>query len=137
MSDTNDPLLGPDGQPVLAMTGDLGDTVVAGSTAPSGASGGGSGTSPISGSGAGLVINVTYDQPTSSLPSGFIAAVNYVVNYFESLFSTPTTVNIDVGYGEIGGQSMEANALGESESFLGRYDYTTLKTALANADPGA
>ena len=59
-------------------------------------------------------LDVSFDQSVSSLPSGFVAAVNYVVNYFDSLFANPVTINIDVGYGEIDGQTMAANALGES-----------------------
>ena len=137
--DSDSPLTGPDGQPMLAMVGDLGDTLVSSGAAPSGSSdsGGAPVSSPPAGSGTGLVINVTYDQSTSSLPSGFVAAVNYVVNYYESLFTTPTTVNIDVGYGEIGGQSLGSNALGESESFLAAYSYSAIKSALANSDPSA
>jgi hypothetical protein len=135
--ESNAPLIGPNGQPLLATFGDLGDTLVSGGTASSGSSGSGSGSSPVSGSGAGLVINVTYDQPVSGLPSGFVAAINYVVNYYESIFTTPATVNIDVGYGEIGGQAMASNALGESESFLAAYNYSTIKSALATSDPSA
>jgi VCBS repeat-containing protein len=84
-----------------------------------------------------FVINVTYDQSQSSLPAGFVSAINYVVNYYESIFTSPITVNIDVGYGEIDGQAMEAGALGESESMLGSYSYSTVKSALANVDPSA
>src|SRR5581483_10929292 len=59
--------------------------------------------------------------------------------YYESLFTTatPTTVNIDVGYGEIGGQTMGSDALGESESFLAGYSYSAIKSALAAVDPSA
>jgi autotransporter passenger strand-loop-strand repeat protein len=59
-------------------------------------------------------INVIYDQPTSSLPSGFVSAVNYVVNFYDSIFPTPVTVNIEVGYGEINGSVLTAGALGEN-----------------------
>jgi hypothetical protein len=123
----------------LAMVGDLGTvfeppsgTVVSSSPptdVPPVTNPGGN-TSPF-------VINVTYDQSVGSLPSGFVSAINFVVNYYESIFLTPITVNIDVGYGEIAGQSMEAGALGESESYLGSYNYSTVKNALANVDPSA
>ena len=49
-----------------------------------------------------------------SLPAGFVSAVNYVVNYFDQLFTNPVTVNIAVGYGEIDGYTLASNALGES-----------------------
>jgi hypothetical protein len=55
-----------------------------------------------------------FDQNTSTLPTGFVAAVDYVVSYFDSLFTNKVTVTIDVGFGEIGGQSLQGSALGES-----------------------
>jgi hypothetical protein len=133
------PIAGPDGQPILVAVGDLGDTVISGSGGISN-----TGTvdatpaAPISMAGSNLTINVSYDQ-SSGLPSGFVNAINYAVTYLESVFTTPTptTVNIDVGFGEIGGQTMEANALGESESFLAGYSYSTIKSALAATDPSA
>jgi hypothetical protein len=42
-----------------------------------------------------MQINVIYDQSQGSLPSGFVAAVNYVVNYFDTTFTSP--VNVDLG----------------------------------------
>src|SRR5476651_1299719 len=124
---------------LLAAVGDLGtifqpqSSVVASSSPPTQVppvTNPGGNTSPF-------VINVTYDQSVGSLPSGFVSAVNYVVNYYESLFVTPITVNIDVGYGEIAGTSMGAGALGESETLFGSYSYSTVKNALANIDPTA
>ena len=85
----------------------------------------------------GFVINVSYDQNVSSLPAGFVAAINYVVSYYESIFTAPITVNIDVGYGEIDGQQLQSDALGESETFLGDYSYSSIVNALAGVDPSA
>ena len=48
-----------------------------------------------------MKINVSFDQNTGTLPNGFVAAVDYVTNYFDSLFTNPVTIHIDVGYGEI------------------------------------
>lgn len=39
---------------------------------------------------------VSFDQSVGNLPAGFVAAVNYVVNYFDQLFTNPVTVNIAV-----------------------------------------
>jgi len=55
-------------------------------------------------------IIVRYDQSTSSLPNGFVSAVNYVVSYYDSLFTSNVTINLDVGYGEIDGQPLESDA---------------------------
>jgi hypothetical protein len=77
-----------------------------------------------------MQINVTFDQSISSLPAGFVSAVNYVVNYFDSLFTNPVTVNIDVGYGEVMGQTLGSGALGESITFLNSYTYSSVTAAL-------
>ena len=72
------------------------------------------------------------------MPAGFVAAVNYVVNYFDSLFTNNVTITIDVGYGEIAGQALASNALGESETYLTSASYSSLKNALqAQNAPGA
>jgi hypothetical protein len=79
-----------------------------------------------------MQINVTFDQSVSSLPTGFVAAVDYVVNLYDSLFTNAVTVNIDVGYGEIGGQSLESGALGESEAYLVSPTYAEAVSALTS-----
>ena len=61
-----------------------------------------------------MEINVSFDQNTARLPSGFVAAVDYVAGYFDSLFTNPVTINIDVGYGEIDGSPLARGDLGEA-----------------------
>jgi len=79
-------------------------------------------------------INLTFDQPVNTLPAGFVASINAVVQFLDSHFNNPVTINIDVGYGEIDGQPLAPGALGESETFLNEYSYSALRTALiANA----
>ncbi|MFZ3354907.1 MAG: NF038122 family metalloprotease [Xanthobacteraceae bacterium] len=123
----------------LPLVGDLG-TIYQAPAPPQSNSGGSSGSSPgstPSGNSSGFAINVSYDQNVSSLPTGFVAAINYVVSYYESIFTAPITVNIDVGYGEIDGQQLQSDALGESETFLGDYSYSSIANALAGVDPSA
>src|SRR5450631_2595018 len=85
-----------------------------------------------------MQINVTFDQITSSLPTGFVSAVNYVVNYFDNLFTTTATINIDVGYGTIAGFAMGSGALGESMTNYAVESYSRVKSALlAQSAPGA
>ena len=84
-----------------------------------------------------MQINVIYDQSPSSLPAGFMAAVNYVVNYFDTTFTNPVTINIDLGYGEIAGQSLGSGALGESETFFNSVAYTQAVNALKANQPSA
>ena len=86
-----------------------------------------------------MELEVNFDQSQSSLPSGFVTAVNYVVGYFDSLFTGNATVTINVGYGEINGQSLEADDLGESEqSSASAVSYSAVRNALvATGVPGA
>ena len=107
-------------------------------TSHSGSSGGG-GTS-TSGSTAltngatavsGLIINITYDSSVNNAPTAFKTDIAAVVQYFESHFTDPVTINIDIGYGEIAGQRLGGGALGESETYLDPYTYSQVKNALA------
>jgi VCBS repeat-containing protein len=82
-----------------------------------------------------MQINVIYDQSAGSLPSGFVAAVNYVVNFFDTTFANPVSVNIDLGYGEIAGQSLGSGALGESETFFDSVAYSAAVNALKANQP--
>jgi hypothetical protein len=127
--------IGGGSEPVLY--GDLGLIYQAPTLVSSGSGSSGGPTAPVSGSGSGFVINVIYDSSVSSAPAGFIAGIQDAVQYLESVITTPVTVNIDVGYGEIDGQALESGALGESETYLDSYSYSSIKTALANIDPAA
>jgi hypothetical protein len=84
-----------------------------------------------------MQLNITFDQNPVTLPPGFVAAVNYVVNYFDSVFSNPVTVNINVGYGEIAGVALGSGALGESETYINSADYGTVVNALKANAPSA
>jgi hypothetical protein len=77
-----------------------------------------------------MIINVTYDSSVSSAPASFTATVNAVVQYFETEFVNPITVNIDVGYGEVAGQSLGSGALGESITYINSYSYSQIRGAL-------
>ena len=48
-----------------------------------------------------MQLNYIYDQAVSSLPAGFVSALNYVATYLDSLITNNITVTIEVGYGEI------------------------------------
>jgi hypothetical protein len=80
----------------------------------------------------GLSLNVVYDSSVNSAPAQFKAVVAAVVQYFESTFTNPVTITIDVGYGEVAGQSLVAGALGESNTNAQSYTYSQVKTALVN-----
>jgi hypothetical protein len=87
---------------------------------------------------SGLVINVTYDSSVADAPAGFEAVVASVVQFYESEFTDPVTLNIDVGWGEIAGGSLLAGAAGESQSYLEGFSYSEIRSALvANATSSA
>ena len=89
----------------------------------------------------GFSINVTYDQSVFSgfgggpaAPAGFMQAVSAAVQFYESAFLNPITLNIDVGYGEVNGQALASGNIGQSEFNGNFYNYAQLKGALsANA----
>ena len=76
-------------------------------------------------------INLSYDSSVGSAPPEFIDGVAAVAAFLESNFSDPVTINIAVGYGEVGGYSLGSGALGESLTYLDTYTYTEIKTAFA------
>jgi hypothetical protein len=79
-------------------------------------------------------INLIFDQPVGNLPAGFVASLNAVVQYLDSHFNNPVTINIHVGYGQINGQPLSPGALGQSLTFLNQYSYSAIRTDLiANA----
>jgi len=62
-----------------------------------------------------MQINLIYDASVDNAPSGFKSAMAYAAQYLDSLITNPITVNIQVGWGEIGGQPMQSGAIGEGE----------------------
>ena len=84
-----------------------------------------------------MQINVNFDQPTNTLPTGFVTAVNWAVDYLDSLFPNPVTLTINVGYGEVAGGSL-GGALGGSVGIANTVSYTSVQNALlAQNAPGA
>ncbi len=81
---------------------------------------------------AGLVINITYDSSVTAAPAGFKTAVAAAVSYLQAEFTNNLTLNINVGYGEVGGTAMVAGALGESMTNFTRTNYSTVVNALTS-----
>jgi len=96
----------------------------------SGGSGGTSSSSLLSNSSTGLIININWDSSVANAPAAFKTDVMQVVNYYESHFSNPITITIDVGYGEVGGYSLGSGALGESITYFDQVSYAQLQSAL-------
>jgi hypothetical protein len=104
--------------------------------ASGGPGGGGSNTAVSSlssvsvGSAGGLVINLNFDSSVAKAPSGFTAAVTAAAQYYSNMFTDPITIAIDVGYGEVDGQSLGSGALGESLTYISSYNYSQVTAAL-------
>ena len=78
----------------------------------------------------GLIINIIYDSSANSAPAAFKTAISYVVNLLEATFTDPVTINIDVGWGEVGGQAL-GGALGASiRAAAPAYTYSQVRNAL-------
>jgi hypothetical protein len=60
------------------------------------------------------------------------------VSYLETQFSSPITININVGYGECAGQALDSGTLGQSQCGLISASYSSVRNALlASQAPGA
>ena len=77
--------------------------------------------------------NVTFDSSTSTAPAGFFTAFNDAIQFYETTFTDPITINLQVGWGKINGQSLSPGNLGQSSTFQqGFYSYAQVKSALVN-----
>lgn len=77
-----------------------------------------------------MKLNIVWDSSVNNAPAAFKADALAVAQYFANTYADSATVNIDVGYGEVGGTRLDAGALGESEFYLQKYSYSQLRNAL-------
>jgi Ca2+-binding RTX toxin-like protein len=79
-----------------------------------------------------LTINVNYDASVNGAPAGFKPGIAAAVSYLESHFTDPVNVNINVGWGELGGDALPAHSIGASSFFLVSESYASLRGALVS-----
>src|ERR1051326_9164957 len=84
-----------------------------------------------------LTFNISYDTSVTSQSASFVTtftnAFSYDVHQFEITYSDPISVNMRVGYGEVGDHSMGSGGLGASLQWLSLpYTYGQIKSALAS-----
>ncbi len=84
------------------------------------------------GTAGGLQIDLIWDSSVASAPAGFQQAIITAAQYLTSLSSTAAVLNIQIGYGEVGGTAMSSGALGESQSYGYLTSYATVVNALAH-----
>lgn len=61
-----------------------------------------------------LTFHLTYDSSASTAPPAFLPAFNDALQFYESNFIDPITINLQVGWGTINNQSLLPGAVGES-----------------------
>jgi hypothetical protein len=117
-----------------AAVGDLGTIASLSRGGSTGTVSGSSGATPtptqVTTPGSGLVFNLDWDSSVSSAPSGFMNDIIAAVRFIESQISNAVTINLDVGYNEINGNSLSSGALGESETNIVSVSYSQLVAAL-------
>jgi hypothetical protein len=74
--------------------------------------------------------NITFDASVNSAPTEFKTTVLNVANFYAQTFSDNVTVNLTVGFGEVGGNALPSNALGASLTYLASTSYKSLVGAL-------
>lgn len=75
--------------------------------------------------------NVSFDPSTSSAPPQFFTAFNDALALYQSAFADPININLQVGWGEVGGQSVGFGFVGESLTYQsGSFPYAQVRSAL-------
>jgi hypothetical protein len=81
-----------------------------------------------------VIININYDSSvTPQIQAELEPAVNAAVAYYEHVFTNPITITVNVGWGEVDGQTITGGALAESQSDHDTdLSYSQVYAALAN-----
>jgi hypothetical protein len=78
-----------------------------------------------------LSFNLSFDTSTSAAPGGFFTAFNDAIQFYETQYTDPITINLHVGWGEIDGGSLNPGDLGQSlTNQQGFYTYGQVRAAL-------
>jgi hypothetical protein len=78
-----------------------------------------------------LTFNVSYDASTAAAPADFFTAFDYAIQFYETNYSNPITINLQVGWGEVAGQTLIPGVLGESSAGQpGFFNFSNVKSAL-------
>ena len=81
---------------------------------------------------------VNFDSSVANAPAGFKACVNAACQYYDALFTNTVTVSVNVGWGEVAGQSLGAGGIGASLSNYTTLGYSQVVSALtAQGAPGS
>ena len=78
-----------------------------------------------------LTFNLTYDSSTTNAPAAFFSAFQYAINFYQTNYTDPITINLQVGWGQINGQSLSPGNLGQSSTFQRSYTFSQIKSAFS------
>ena len=78
-----------------------------------------------------FTIAISWDSSVALAPAGFTSDVLAAVNFLETQFTDPVTINVDVGYEEVAGNALGRGDLGESLSNMASVSYADLIDAVA------
>ncbi len=89
---------------------------------------------PVQPSAQALTFHLTFDDSATSAPAGFLPAFNDALQLYETTFTDPITINLQVGWGTINNQNLNPpGALGESfANGPGFFTYGQVKATMAN-----
>jgi PEP-CTERM motif len=78
-----------------------------------------------------LLFDVTYDPSVSGAPAGFTSAFSDAIQMYQSTYTDPITINMNVGWGEIDGNPLNPGNLGQSRTNQpGNFTYSQVRSAL-------
>jgi hypothetical protein len=78
-----------------------------------------------------LVFDVTYDTSVGAAPTAFQTAFQDAIDLYQTTYTDPITINIDVGWGEIDGNPLSPGNLGQSRTNQqGNFTCSQVRSAL-------
>lgn len=87
-------------------------------------------TASLVNAGTGFSINLNWDTSVGSAPAAFQAAVVKAATYLAGQFSDTVTLNLNIGWGEVGGSTLGSGALAQTSTYLVSSSYAGVVSAL-------
>jgi hypothetical protein len=79
-----------------------------------------------------MQINLKFDSSVANASANWVNAIKHAASLFDNIIKDPITVTFDVGFGEIGGQALPANAGGVTSPTMESVSYSSVVSGLVN-----